>query len=708
MHPAHVPHGFPVCRRCHRPAIDHRVEHKANGDPCHDCGLPESSHRSRPRIGRASGGKRRGPAVYWGIDGEGKGRERHKYVMLAAVDEFNRQQRCVQGEELSTAQCLEFLLDLPASGRYFAYSFLYDLSMMLKDLPTVSLYSLMHEELRQRPPQTRRLGPRPVKWGPYKLNLQRTKFSVERGNKRIVIWDIWRFFQDKFVAALRKWDIGTDEELKRMQLMKDQRGNFDRLSDNEVKEYCFDECAKMGQLARKLVNAHEAAGLSLRTFYGAGSSASAMLKLMGIKSHREDPELKDAVARAFFGGRFENSIIGEVPGPVWGYDISSAYPYQLCFLPCLQHGRWELTRNRLRIDSARHAIIKYTLGPRQSDAWAPFPFRISEGKGKGSICFPAESGGGWIYRDEYVAGEKLFPNVAFEKAWIYQCDCSCEPFKRIPEYYLARLALGKEAAGIVLKLGMNSCYGKLAQSIGLNPPFQCWLWAGMITSGCRAQILEFMGQLSSLDALLMVATDGVYCRERVQTAVPRNTGTYEARDSDGKLKPLGGWEEKLCEKGIFAARPGIYFPMHPTTDELKEVRARGVGKATLLECWETIVKGWKDGQTSVKVANVVRFQGAKTAISVKGLRASKVSYHRSNSFGQWVKRPIELSFNPLPKRADIQPNGALSLRNMACAESAPYQRAIATQSEEALMLRAAELEAAEQADGGDFVEYEVE
>ena len=45
-------------------------------------------------------------------------------------------------------------------------------------------------------------------------------------------------------------------------------------------------------------------------------------------------EWKDAIARAFFGGRFENAKVGPVREALWNYDISSAYPYQMTFLPC--------------------------------------------------------------------------------------------------------------------------------------------------------------------------------------------------------------------------------------------------------------------------------------------------------------------------------------------------------------------------------------
>ena len=68
----------------------------------------------------------------------------------------------------------------------------------------------------------------------------------------------------------------------------------------------------------------------------------------------------------------------------------------------------------------------------------------------------------------------------------------------------------------------------------------------------------------------MVATDGLLSKVGVPTETPIETGTSECM-KDGKPVPLGGWEEdrKSMRKGVFLARPGIYFPIQPTNDEIK-------------------------------------------------------------------------------------------------------------------------------------------
>ena len=696
--------GLPESK--HRVRIRTRIEHKPDGDPCKKCGEPENKHRFRSYDDRIG---------YIGIDGEGQGRRDHRYVLLAASNEKGDRTWAVESERLSTEECLDLILTLPSKrNKIFAFSFNYDLTKILTDLDNKSLFLLFRPELRPRKGPDAKKGPMPVKWKNYRLNLQGTKFTVRKGRKRVIIWDLFKFFQAKFVNALKDWKVGNKELWDRMSLMKDKRNEFDKESMDAIKAYCLEECKCIAELARKLVESHETAGLKLKSFYGAGSSGAAMLTAMNIKEQITDPppEMKIAVAAAFSGGRFENSIIGQTEGICYNRDISSAYPYHITFLPCLLHGKWRLTKNRYEMDSARAAVIHYGLGNSSIQTWGPFPFRTNDG----SISYPIESGGGWVWKEEYLSGERIFPHIEFREAWIYECDCDCQPFKDIPRYYILRLQLGKEGPGIVIKLGCNSCYGKLAQSIG-NAIFNSWIWAGMITSGCRAQVLDMLGLHKDWSNLLAVATDGLYSREKIIAPIPKDTGTGNVWVFDEKLKRealkpvLGGWEEKIYKKGMFFARPGIYFPLNPTQDDIKDVRGRGVGKGVILENWDKIIDIWEKEKLDgiVSIQKISRFCGAKTCISVSGggkifKRANHVDPTKPR-YGQWIQRKIEMSFHPMPKREKVNPDGlTLELRRFPRdLESVPYDRAMI--SRETADLRACALEASEQPDG-DMAEYD--
>lgn len=723
----HIPQGNP-CSLCGLSAVRHRVDHAPIGNPCRICQLDVSKHRVRLR-------KHRDRVItYIGIDGEGYGREKHNYVLLSAADERGDRKWFVESHQrLTTKQCLNFICSLPtARTKIFSYSFNYDLTKILEDLPNELIYKLFRPDLRKWPgggdveedgsSLKEQKGPKPIKWEGYKLNLQGTKFTVQRGKEKpVVIWDLFKFFQGKFVTALKDWKVGDPSLWARMSSMKDQRAEFDKLyieakkqglaNPQAIKDYNFEECLCMAQLARKLTDAHTAAKLKLTSYYGAGSTAKAILAKIGIRHQiRKEPEqMKLAVASAFHGGRFENYGIGPFYGTLYNWDIASAYPYQTTFLPCLLHGRWERTKSRSRMVNAEHALVRYDLIHMNTrESWGPFPFR----EANGSISYPIASGGGWIWRNEYLIGESLFPNVRFLEAWVYHRECNCQPFKDIPRYYHERLKLGKEGPGIVLKLGINACYGSLAQSVG-NAIFNSWIWAGMITSGCRAQILEMMGLHKDRGNLLMIATDGIVTREELEPPAPRDTGTFDAKDSkDGKYKPLGAWEGKTISKGMFLARPGVYFPLNPTKAEIKEIRGRGVGKGVILENWELIVRAWRRNGVhgAARVANVSRFCGAKTSVhrgSKSGLYSRSMGSIKKQEprYGQWITRQVELTFNPMPKRLKVNPDGkTLMLRTFPSnQESMPYDKAI--RSPEGEELERAYMEAIEQPDA-DLTDYE--
>lgn len=653
--------------------------------------------------------------IYLGIDGEGQGKRHHKYIFLACSTEDTLRRWSVEDKQgISTIEALEFILRLPIKNhKIFAYAFGYDLTKILEDCDNETLYKLFRPELRQRLGNEAVLGPYPVWWKGFELNYQGSKFSVKRGNSKVTIWDIFKFYQSKFVGALKDWKVGSQELLDRMQHMKDQRADFDKLDFEQVKEYCFEECACMAELARKLTEAHEKVGLKLRSYYGAGSSAAAMLDTMSIKQKlfKNYPKGMDhAVASAFFGGRFENAVIGPVEKTVYSYDISSAYPYQLLSLPCLEHSLWRLSKLRKDLERSDtiSAIVHYEL-ENHNMPWSPFPFRMKDG----SICFPRESKGGWVYQAEYLQGERLFPSVRFKKAWICTQTCDCRPFARISDYYCERCRIGKEGPGIVLKLGCNSCYGKLAQSVG-NAQYNSWLWAGLITSGTRAQFLEMLGLHSDMRNCLMVATDGLCSLEKIQTPKPKETGTSECLSKDGKKIPLGGWEEKIIPQGMFLARPGLYFPLNPTETQIKEVRGRGIGKKTILEQWQKIVDAWPPERMTDKVAisNVSRFCGAKSSIHMATsgifIRYKRAAgYGKKPAYGQWIIRGVDISFNPKPKReavlgSKIANANMLELRNMRGLESLPYENVSFSEEDEAMTTL--EEEALEQPDC-DLTEY---
>ncbi len=699
-----------------------KIDHKPTGEVCTRCKQPARLHRKRPdrrayykEHNRAHPRPKNSDCIV-GIDGEGQGRAPHLYNLLCAADENGRKWSVSPkkgSDRLSTVQCLDFLLALPDRCLVFGYAINYDMTKWLEDLPDRTLWLLFHEDRRMKIKKGRILY-RPVKWGPYRLNYMNRKFSVAKGKSEACVWDVFAFFQSRYTKALTDWfshdgegkiwlQKGMGPAVARMEKMKAQRADFDKLTKEEIYGYCQEECRYLAQLGRKLIEAHQEAGensgidLTLKAYHGSGSTTAALLGSLGVKERRgEIPEaMRQPVASAFFGGRFENSVLGPIRGRVYNYDISSAYPYQTTFLPCLLCGRWRRVQGRgieNAIGRSTLALVRWRTPVVEPAAWGMLPVR----KFEGTIAFPLAAVGGWVWKEEFLTAREINRHVEATEVWTYVTDCEHKPFELVPKIYRERVRIGKEGKGLVLKSGLNGIYGKQAQSKGVNPPFQCWTWAGNITSGTRAQLLDSFRAESGgrPEDILMFATDGIWTRARLALPQPRDTGTGDLP------KPLGGWEEKSFDRGVFAVRPGIYFPLEPTDKELEKVRARGLGRKALYEQWQAVVNAWDDGAESVSLKCADRFVGVKTGVSW----SRKQGARRSDVYGDWIPHTVDVHFDPRPKRQKhVNADGTLNCWPYFEVPSVPYDEA--GKSPEAHFLEIAQQIAEDQADG-DFAELE--
>lgn len=604
---------------------------------------------------------------------------------------------------LSSLECLDCLVsakEAMPTATMVGFSLGYDYTHIFRDLPNDKLFRLYRPELRRN--KAGRLLP--VRWRGYLLNYMRGRVSITkllpgkhgkgcthdtcRGCKRgptATIWDLFGFYQSSFVESCKRWGVISEAERDHLIAMKDSRATFTVDGWSEVKSYCHLECEKLEDLFSRLRQAHVDADLPLSSFFGAGSTATVLLRKMGVKDHMPNPaqlpiEVESASHYAFFGGRFEVSRVGPYTGEVYSYDIASAYPYQATQLPCLACGRWEHITSRVRsaVERSPFALVRYSVHGRKGrenaspEAWGPLPFRCKGIAGvgpndtiiaDGSIIYPAASGGGWTYRDEYLEASAHWSVQGLE-AWVYRTDCDHTPFADLAHYYIERLKLGKEGAGIVLKLASNSCYGKLAQTVG-RAQYHCTLWAGAITSGCRAQLLALIAQ--SPESILSVATDGLVSTVPLSLPEPIDTGTAKGAEPYGKVG-LGAWESKTVSGGVMLIRPGIAFALD---GEIGQTKARGVGKRTLDTHKAMVLESWNRYGPKPVVFEHTIFRGAKSSITPKG-----EGFNRSDQYGQWVPRKTVIQYSPEPKRPfHTQPDGRISTwalpQDMT---SAPYDR----------------------------------
>lgn len=597
--------------------------------------------------------------TWLGFDGEGIGKSPHRYVQVCVSNgdkSFQNYLEDVRG--LSTEAVLSWLLKLPGGKgsdvHVAGYYLSYDWTMILRDLPDRSLYRLLRPELRHRS-RDEGGGFTPVHFRGYRLEFLSGMMKIRRGERSVTVWDVGKFYQSRFVQALETAGFAPPELIARM---KNERGTWREDDLDRMRDYCLEECTFLARLVTLLEEQHAAIGLEPKSWHGPGSTASALLsKYKVLDCHAHAPNVVEELSsRAFFGGRFEQSCIGSRPG-MFSYDVRSAYPHAMSTLPCLKHGKW-VHRRKAPKDGAV-ALVRYKVKDIGDRVWGPLPCRLEDG----SIVWPRGGSTGWCWSVEWEAAQTWKEVTYGREHWELQKRCSCTPFDFMRDLYAWRVTRPENKQ--VVKLAMNSGYGKVAQSIGGGSRWSSRIWAGIITATTRARMLDLVDSHADESKLAAIATDGAYTSEDVH-----RTGDIVADDG------LGGWE--ASEKGLMTfVRPGIYWshadilawygkPDDKTLAEAaaKAVRSRGISRRHLLTQIVGAERAIEAKEPRALLGTTTQFGGARECVY---LTPSNV-YKRSPLYGQWYETPATLSLRPEPKRdADWRPP------MLAGVESAPYR-----------------------------------
>src|ERR1700730_15157699 len=162
-------------------------------------------------------------------------------------------------------------------------------------------------------------------------------------------------------------------------------------------------------------------GAFLTKWQGPGPVAKFFLNEKGIAPSKEHsghyPEIRTSrlktpqkwVYHAFFGGRIELIKQGTHKGPLYGYDICSAYPAAMVDLPSMRNGTWKTHRAKALSLSQLKALlvgfsrvsmvrVKFDFGTYNGDLphlFYPLPFRQEDG----AVINP-QIGEGIYMRDE--------------------------------------------------------------------------------------------------------------------------------------------------------------------------------------------------------------------------------------------------------------------------------------------------------------------
>ena len=562
--------------------------------------------------------------------------EEHAFIMFASSD-GDYVQTSRNETRLSTRLCFDTLLSCASRNPqaiHVVYGGSYDCNQILRDIPMYKAKEIAKVKS--------------CFWEGYYIEfIPRKSLYIRRGDEHVTLWDVIGFFQSSFVNAIEQW-LGNDyAELPAIKAGKNLRGGFVQADLPYLREYNDAENRALVKLMTLFQQAVASLGLSLARWDGAGAVAAAIMRKHDYKKELrtatdpEPPDVEMAARHAYFGGRFELGQFGTHNAKGYGYDICSAYPTSFLHLPSLRSGRWrKISRPRLA-DIPKFALvhIRWDL---PEIRFGPFPYRNIYGL----VSFPT-SGENWVWACEVLAAADYFgsalPGIELVEAYVFVEQQLTQPFVWVQQYYdeRQRIINGESSlpfgCQMVIKLGLNSLYGKTAQNLGYEkesrriPPYHSLLYAGFITAQTRAKL--WTAAMQKPESIIMLATDGILTTEQLDLPIT-------------KTKELGAWEYTEYDY-ILAIQSGVYVTRK---GDKWSFRKRGI---------ETVdnVRGFVDAiraHWGRRKRTYAKFPMRQTRLI--GIRSAVIGKDFWARWGNWYHQPHDLTVEPGPSTKRIRDN----------------------------------------------------
>lgn len=404
--------------------------------------------------------------------------------------------------------------------------------------------------------------------------------DLYEGHSRIDIHDTGTAFVGSLLDVIDHWNPELSDAQHRIIEWgkKARKGGFLNGTIAQIEEYSEAECVAHARCVRLLIDTIKSATqivIKPSRLFGSGSVASAAFKYHGLQTRKETHEdlepfhnlsLSEISQLGYFGGLIEAPVLGWVNGPIDESDLNSAYPSRAIKLPCMRsgHGYWhriETVRDHRDI-RADENTIGYVLATWSVNAKSTPPFVVRTTSGL--VRQPQSAISVWVTMPEYLAAYAQFgDDIVAEAAVWWVPTCTCEnPLKWLEDFYNSRLVIKELMKTVpfnsaewnlynvqqaIIKLIINSVYGKLAQQRPVLGRFTNLHYAGYITGATRALVrIESWGQESRGGTIVYTHTDSVL--------------SYSGSPIDGGTA-LGAWAREKSMPSMLIVQPGLAIGM---------------------------------------------------------------------------------------------------------------------------------------------------
>lgn len=350
--------------------------------------------------------------------------------------------------------------------------------------------------------------------------IPKKRLTIKKGKHVASCYDIAQYYDTKSLSEA--YEIHIKKPLDQEYLeMKDQRKFFTIRQYNrnkkQIRSYCIRDCLCTKELSEHWLDIFQKAFDFLpRKYISSGYLAEKVVIYNDIYIPRfnEIPyDIQELAWRSFCGGRFELIQRGFI-GECYLYDINSAYPYALTFLPDITDGKWFESKKI----NPKSALGFFHIRANISDSVkiAPFPFRTK----KNRIIYPTGEFETFVTLEELKAVQgdtRIKYKILDSYQFIANPNC-IYPFRDfIQKQYDKRVQLKKEKNPLeqAIKIILNSIYGKTAQRVNnkIGNLF-CPVIASFITGFARAQLYRFMRENNLENNIVAFATDSIACTRK--------------------------------------------------------------------------------------------------------------------------------------------------------------------------------------------------